>query len=73
MIEIAIETELSGRPNPPWRADGARPPLPAPPPPATAKARTVFGLAGELKNLVREDRLHRSQHARQLKRAGKSR
>ncbi|MGH6661301.1 MAG: hypothetical protein ACREB6_07160 [Rhodospirillales bacterium] len=68
MIEIAIDTELSGQPNPPWRADSERPPLPA-----TAKARTVFGLAGELKNLVREDRLHRSEQTRRLKRAGKSR
>ncbi|MBI2978989.1 MAG: hypothetical protein HYY38_09280 [Rhodospirillales bacterium] len=73
MIEIAIDTELSERPNPPWRADSERPPLPAPPPPATAKAKTVFGLAGELKNLVREDRLQRSEHVRRLKRAGKSR
>jgi len=70
MIEIAIDTELSGQPNPPWRADSARLPLPAPLPPATAKAKTVFGLAGELKNLVREDRLQRSEHARRLKRAG---
>ena len=71
MIEIEIDTELFGQPNPPWRADSERPPLPAPPPPATAKARTVFGLAGELKNLVREDRLQRSEHARRLKRAGR--
>jgi len=69
---IEIETKLPGRPGPPWRADSEHPPLPTSPLPATAKARTVFGLAGELKNLVREDRLQRSEHARRLKRAGKS-
>lgn len=67
-----IETELSGQPNLPWRADGVRPPSEAPPP-ARTKARTVFGLAGELKNLVREDRMHRSEQARRLDRARNSR
>ena len=67
-----IETELSGHPNLPWRADSERPPSVAPPP-AEAKAGTVFGLAGELKNLVREDRMHRSEQARRLDRAKNSR
>lgn len=66
-------SELTERPNPPWRAEAARAAPDAEPTLATAGARTVFGLAGELKNLVREDRMHRSQQARRLQWAGKSR
>jgi hypothetical protein len=67
-----IAAEYPGRPTPPWQGDGANPPSAASPPPAETKARTVFGLAGELKNLVREDRVHRSDQSRRLKRAKKS-
>lgn len=72
MIEIKIETDLSGRPNPPWQADGVPQPPEAGPAAAEVKERTVFGLAGELKNLVREDRMYRSEQARRLIRAKKS-
>lgn len=62
-----IETGSPEKPNAPWQPDSERPSLEASPP-AKAKERTVIGLAGELKKLVREDRLQRSDHARRFNR-----
>ena len=67
-----IDLELSGHPNPPWRSDSERSPQEIQTPPAKAKERTVFGLARDLKTLVREDRAQRSEHARRFHRAEKS-
>jgi len=71
MMEIKIER--SGHPNPPWRRDDERPPPATPTPPTEAKEKTVFGLARDLKTLVREDRAQRSEHFRRFDRVGKSR
>jgi len=64
---MMIEERLSKQPGPPWQGDSLDPlsetvsqPAKTEEPP---KERSIFGLAAELKNLVRGDRVHRSEQA----------
>jgi len=62
---MMIEKKMSQRPNPPWQGESPPRPSEAESPPAKPedkpKERSIAGLAGELKNQIRGDRIARSE------------
>lgn len=65
---MMTEIKSSPQPNPPWQGDRPRQPSEAESPSEKfeepPKERSLFELAAELKNLIRGDRMRRSERMR---------